>query len=127
MGKVERFEDLKVWQKSRDLVKELYITYRTEKFKKDYSLIEQTKRASISIMANISEGFARRTYKEFINFLGMSHASAAELQSHLYIAFDQGYINGDDFQKLYKEAEEISKMIQSLSKYLKTLPKSFNS
>lgn len=72
-------------------------------------------------MANIAEGFARRTSKEFVNFLGIAHASVAELQSHLYVALDQNCFDQQKFQKLYNEAEEISKMIQGLSKYLKQL------
>lgn len=121
MSKIRRFEDIKAWQKARELVKEVYRVCRVESFKRDYSLIDQIRRASISIMANIAEGFARRTSKEFINFLGMAHASAAEMQSHLYVALDQSYITGEKFQKLYSEAEEISRMIQGFSKYLRSL------
>lgn len=121
MGKIEKFEDIKAWQRARYLVKESYKICQGESFKKDYSLVDQIRRAAISIMANIAEGFARRTSKEFVNFLGIAHASVAEYQSHLYIAYDQNYIKGEEFQKLYKDAEEISRMIQSLSKYLRSL------
>jgi len=86
---------------------------------KDFNLIDQTRRSAISIMANIAEGFARRTNKEFINFLGIAHASAAELQSHLYVALDQNYISNKDFKLLYNKTEEVSKMIQGFANYLK--------
>ena len=119
MGKIEKFEDIEAWQKARKLVKEVYRVCRIESYKRDYNLVEQAKRVSVSIMANISEGFARRTNKEFINFLGMAHASAAELQSHLYVALDQKYISEEDFKILYSLAEEVSKMIQGLITYLK--------
>lgn len=69
-------------------------------------------------MANIAEGFARRTNKEFINFLGIAHASAAEFQSHLYVALDQNYISNNDFELLYKMAEGTSKLIQGFINYL---------
>jgi len=121
MGKIERFEDIKAWQKARELVKDIYRVCRVEKFRNDYNLIDQTRRAAVSIMANIAEGFARRTSKEFINFLGMAHASAAELQSHLYVAIDQEYISDSDFRIIYETAGEVSKMIQGLSNYLRKL------
>ena len=121
MPKFERFEDIHAWQKSRELVKNSYAIFKKEDFKKDYSLIDQMKRASISVMANIAEGFARRTSKEFINFLGIAHASMAEYQSHLYVSLDQKYISQNEFGQLYGNADEISKMIQGLIKYLRKL------
>ena len=119
MGKIEKFEDIVAWQKARVLVREVYRVCSVENYKKDYNLIDQTRRSAISIMANIAEGFARRTNKEFINFLGMAHASAAELQSHLYVALDQNYISKEDFNVLYNGTEEISKMIQGFANYLR--------
>ena len=119
MGKIERFEDISAWQKARELVKNVYGVCGVESYRKDYSLIDQTRRAGISIMANIAEGFARRTNKDFINFLGIAHASAAELQSHLYVALDQNYISDTDFNSLYKMAEETSKLIQGFINYLR--------
>jgi len=119
MAKIEKFEDIKAWQKARDLVKEVYRVCGVERYKKDYNLIDQTRSSAISIMANIAEGYARRTNKEFINFLGMAHASAAELQSHLYVALDQRYISDQDFRVLYSLAGEVSKMIQGFISYLK--------
>lgn len=118
-GKINRFEDIEAWQKARNLVKRVYGVCRVESYKKDYNLIDQTRRAAISVMANIAEGFARRTDREFINFLGMAHASAAELQSHLYVALDQNYISERDFKELYSLADEVSRMIQGFITYLK--------
>lgn len=113
-------EDIEAWQKARLLVSEIYLVCNPEKFHKDYNLIDQTRRSAVSIMSNIAEGFARRTSKEFINFLTIAHASAAEVQSHLYIAFDQKYISPTKFSTLYKKIDEISKMIQGFINYLKT-------
>ena len=119
MGKIERFEDIEAWQKAREVVKEVYKTCRVQGFRNDYSLTDQIKRSAVSIMANIAEGFARRTNKEFINFLGIAHTSAAELQSHLYVALDQEYISDSDFSKIYNDAEEVSKMVLGCMNYLK--------
>jgi len=119
MGKIERFEDIVAWQKARRLVQEIYRICNIQNYNKDYGLIDQTRRAAISIMANVAEGFARRTKKEFINFLGIAHASAAELQSHLYVALDQGYISNDEFKFIYTMVDEVSRIIQGFIKYLK--------
>ncbi len=124
MAKIEKFEDIKASKKARILVKEVYKISCVKKYRSDYSLIDQTKRSSISIMANIAEGFARRTKREFINFLGIAHGSAAELQSHLYIALDQKHITRSNFNSLYKNVEEVSKMIQGFSNYLRNPEKS---
>ena len=69
-------------------------------------------------MANIAEGYGRRSKKEFINFLNISHGSAAEIQCHLYIALDQNYINQKEFEYLYQKTEEVSKMIQGFINFL---------
>jgi len=129
MAKIERFEDIEAWKKARILVRRVYEFTRVESFRKDYNLIDQMRRSAISIMANIAEGFARRTHKEFINFLGMAHGSAAELQSHLYVALDQNYLLNKDFNELYTSADEVSKLIQGFSNYLRNLrtPKPLNS
>ena len=119
MAKIERFEDIEAWKKARILVKRVYEVTRVESFRKDYNLIDQMRRSAISIMANIDEGFARRTHNEFINFLGMAHGSTAELQSHLYIALDQNYLLDKDFNEFYTSADEASKLIQGFSNYLR--------
>ncbi|MBS4015750.1 MAG: four helix bundle protein [Candidatus Latescibacteria bacterium] len=119
MAKIERFEDIEAWKKARVLTNKIYGICRTDNFRKDYDLINQMKRASVSVMANIAEGFARRTNKELINFLGMAHGSVAELQSHLYVALDQKYLARKDFSILYDEANGVSKLIQGFVNYLK--------
>ena len=116
--KIEKFEDIETWKEARDIVNCVYRVCRVIELEKDYSLSDQIKRAAISIMANIAEGFSRRGNKEFIQFLFISKASAAELQSHLYVALDQHYINDDIFNELYEKAEKIQRMISNLIKYL---------
>jgi len=118
MGKINRFEDIQAWQKARKLNKDIYDITNNSHLSKDFSLRDQIRRASVSIMANIAEGFGRRSKKEFSNFLNMSHGSAAEVQCHLYVALDQNYISQQDFQVLYDTVDEVSKMIQGFMKYL---------
>lgn len=118
MAKFERFEDIVAWQKARVLVSEIYKTSSDGKFSKDYGLKDQIRRAAVSIMSNIAEGFARRTNKEFARFLYISHGSVAEVQSLLYVALDQHYINETIFKTLYAACDEISKMISGLISYL---------
>lgn len=119
MSKINRFEDLICWQKARELIKIIYLITRYDKFYRDYDLKSQILRASYSIMLNISEGFGRRTHKEFKNFLFFSHGSANEVQSALYIALDQKYIDEKEFKHVYLLCDEIAKIISGLIKSLK--------
>ena len=119
MAGFQRFEDIKAWQKARELTKEIYLTTSDNLFAKDFGLRDQIRRASVSIMANIAEGFGRRTNKDFANFLVISHASAAETQSHLYIALDLNYISSEKFTELYQLLDEISRMTMALCQHLR--------
>ena len=118
MTTIKRFEDIGIWQKARELVKDIYTITASGSFAKDFSLRDQIRRAGVSIMLNIAEGFARKTDKEFAQFLVQAHGSSAEVQSALYIALDQEYIKKDKFDELYNKTEEISKMLTSFSQYL---------
>lgn len=91
MPKIERFEDIQAWQKARELVKEVYSVSNDGSFSKDFGLRDQIRRAAVSIMLNIAEGFARKTTREFSQFLVIAHGSAAEVQAALYVAIDQKY------------------------------------
>jgi len=86
------FEELQIWQKARELVKAIYKLSMTDKFKKDYSLVDQIRRSSVSIMSNIAEGFERGSNTEFIQFLYIAKGSAGEVRTQLYIAYDLKYI-----------------------------------
>jgi four helix bundle protein len=120
MGKIEKFEDIKAWQKARELVREIYLVSEEEKFKKDFALKEQIRKSAISVVSNIAEGFARRTNKEFVQFLYVSHGSLAEIEAQLYLGHDLGYLDINKFNSLYGSCYEISKMIMGLIKYLST-------
>jgi len=119
--KITRFEDLECWQQARKLVIMVYDAIRQSRsFQNDYRLKDQSIGAAISVMGNIPEGFVRRSNKEFIQFLFISVSSAAELQSHMYVAMDQHYVTKEIFDNIYRQAEKTAKMISGLITYLRT-------
>ena len=115
---VTRFEDLDVWKGARLLVKEIYQFTFDKSFNQDFALRDQVRRSAISIMANIAEGFERKSNKEFIQFLRYSVASAAETKSHLYVALDLSYITQDQFDKSRNQIDMLSKQLKSFIKHL---------
>ncbi len=119
MGKVKRFEDLEAWKKARELTDAIHGISSQGPFKKNYVLRDQIRRASISVMANVSEGFERDGDKEFIQFLAMAKGSCGEVRSHLYVALDQGYITQGEFDEISEKSEKTSKIIYGLMKYLR--------
>ncbi len=119
MSKILRFEDLEAWKISRDLTKEIYRISTSEKFARDYGLRDQIRRAAVSIMSNVAEGFERDGDKEFVQFLYIAKASCGEVRSQLYVAFDQTYIVETDFDSISAKAIENSRVISGLIKYLK--------
>ena len=118
MSAFQRFEDIEAWQKARELTKAIYAMSNDGQFARDFGLRDQVRRASVSIMSNIAEGFGRGGNKEFIQFLSTAKGSASEVQAQLYVALDAGYINQDQFQKLYSETEATARMIAGLLRYL---------
>ena len=120
--KFTRFEDLECWQEARSLVNLVYKVTKGKEFKKDLRLSGQIQAAATSTMANIAEGLVRRSDREFTQFLYISMSSAAEVQSHLYIALDQGYIDQDQFNIIYEQANKTARIISGLIKYLRTNP-----
>ena len=112
--KIERFEDLIAWQKARELTKQIYDVTRTNPFSKDFGLKDQIRRASVSVMSNIAEGFDRGGRAEFHRFLVIAKGSCAEVRSQLYIASDIGYIDQKCFDELYSLVSEISRIIGGL-------------
>ena len=120
MAKINRFEELDVWQLARQLSDDIYWLTQTGAFSKDFELKNQINRASGSIMDNIAEGFGRANRAEFIQFLGYSLGSGTEVKSQLYRAFDRHHIDEKCFNELYGRADRIGKMlfglVQSLNK-----------
>lgn len=120
MAGFRRFEDIVAWQKARETNRLIYKMTGEGNFSKDFDLRSQIRRASTSIMANIAEGFGRRSDKEFANFLNIAHASTYEVQSHLYVALDLNYVGKDDFADLYSRLEEICRMTHALGQKLRS-------
>ena len=118
MSTFKRFEDIEAWQKSREITRLIYAITKAGEFARDFGLRDQIRRASVSIMANIAEGFARRTDKDFANFLNVSRSSVAEVQSHLYVALDLEYVAAADFESVYAKLDEVSRMIFGLVRHL---------
>ncbi len=118
MTTVKRFEDLHVWQSTREFVKLIYRVTNQEKFIGDFALKDQIRRAASSIMHNIAEGFGAGSDSEFIRFLGYARRSGTETQSQLYIALDEEYLSQDQFDDLYSRSTQILKQINSLIGYL---------
>ena len=123
MAGFKKFEDIMAWQKARQATKLIYQITSGGDFSRDFGLRDQIRRASVSIMANIAEGYGRRSDKEFSNFLNIAHGSIAETQSHLYVALDLNYLPQNDFGKIYNLLDEISRMLMSLTQHLRKMPK----
>ncbi len=118
MATIERFEDLKVWQGARVLANLTYRASSLPNFQKDFVLRDQVRRAVVSILSNIAEGFERNSPKEFVHFHSIAKGSAGELRAQLYLSFDQNYIDKNQFKELYDNVTTISKMLSSLMTYL---------
>ncbi|MEH2289256.1 four helix bundle protein [Nostoc sp.] len=121
--KIETFEDLKVWQKGIDLVKQIYLRTKEGELSKDFGLRDQLRRASVSIPTNIAEGFERYSRKEYLNFLNIAKGSAGEVRSLLRVALEVGYLDQPTYTQLSNQAIELSRMlsnqIQSINQSLK--------
>ncbi|MBC8174920.1 MAG: four helix bundle protein [Candidatus Marinimicrobia bacterium] len=118
MGKITRFEDLICWQKARELVNKIYSITKTGSLSQDYGLKDQLRRAAISSMTNIAEGFARYHQKEFIRFLDISQSSASEVKSLLYVVLDQNYLDKDTVSSIQNKAGEVQALTLGLLKYV---------
>jgi len=119
--KIDHFEDLECWREARKLVNMVYNTIRSSKpFQADYHLVGQSTGAAISIMNNISEGWASQSNPEFIKFLTYSRRSCAEVQNCFYVAFDQEYITENILKKIYNQATKVIMIIDGLLRYLRS-------
>jgi len=119
MAMIHTFEDIEVWQKARKLSKMIYEYTKYDAFKKDYGLCDQIRRAAVSVMSNIAEGFDRSGNKEFIQFLFIAKGSTAEIESQLYVAFDNGYINKGQFMEATSLTSTVKSLLSGFIRYLK--------
>src|SRR3989344_2824523 len=114
-----KFEDIPVWSEAKNFVNDIYnLIFTHQKLQKDYSLVDQLKRASYSIMLNVAEGFERGSNKEFANFLNIAKGSAGEVRSILYILRDNKYVEENVFTELYSKIDYISANLANFRKFL---------
>ncbi len=114
LKKIERFEDFSAWQRARELTREVYEATSFGNFARDFGLKDQIRRAAVSIMSNIAEGFERGRASEFHQFLSIAKGSCAELRSQLYVALDADYLTPERFEQLMAEAAETGQIIGGL-------------
>ena len=117
MATFKRFEEIESWKRARKLTNKVYQVSRQGDFARDFTL--QVRRACISIMSNIAEGYDRSGTKEFVQFLSTAKGSAAEVRCQLYIALDQGYIDKNEFTELVGATLETQCLIGGLMNYLR--------
>ena len=116
---VQQFEDLEVWKDARRLTRAIYHITQAEKFSKDFALRDQIRRATVSIMSNIAEGFERGGNQEFCQFLYVAKGSCGEVRSQLHIALDQNYISRSELDQLADSFKRLSSTISNFIAYLK--------
>ena len=124
MSTITRFEEIEAWQTARELTKLICSLTEEGKFSRDFGLKDQIRRASVSVMSNISEGFESQTQAQFIRYLGLAKASAGEVRSQLYVCKDLEYITQDQFTKGFAMAEKASRQIARFVSYLESHPRS---
>ena len=120
---IKKFEDIIAWQEARKLVKMVYELTSIGNFSKDFGLRDQIRRASVSTMTNIAEGFDCESNIEFARFLVIARRSSVEVQSLLYAAFDVGYIDENTLKAYYDQAYKTKGLINALKRSLKTQAK----
>ncbi len=118
MAKTEKFEDLEIWNKSREICIDIETLFETTNLGKRFSMKDQMDRSSGSIMDNIAEGFERNGNREFVNFLSFSKGSCGELKSQLYRALDKNLISQSEFDNLSVKIELVKNKIGAFMKYL---------
>ncbi|GIV99697.1 MAG: hypothetical protein KatS3mg058_1101 [Roseiflexus sp.] len=117
ISRIERFEDLEAWQQARKLVNTVYNLSDVGAFARDFTLRDQRRRAAVSIMSNIAEGFESRTQSLSIERLGRAKASCGEVRSQLYLAYNRQYVSGEVFEQTLAQAESASRLIHGLIRY----------
>jgi four helix bundle protein len=118
MAKIENFEDIEAWKNARELARQIYAISSEGPFARDFGLRDQIRRAAVSVMSNIAEGFERGGDVEFRRFLAIAKGSAGEVKAQLYVALDAGLIDKVQFELLYKKATETAKLIGGFMRYL---------
>jgi four helix bundle protein len=116
---VKAFEELEVWKEARRLTQRIYQLTKNENFSKDFALRDQIRRAAVSVMSNVAEGFERGGNQELVQFLYVAKASCGEVRSQVYVALDQSYVTGAEVDELTNSFKRLSSMISNLIAYLR--------
>jgi len=119
MATIKSFEEIEAWQISRELTRAVYACTNRRLFARDFGLRDQIRRAAVSVMSNIAEGFERGGNSEFVQFLAIAKGSAGEVESQLYVAFDQSYITDEEFQSLREKTSSVKKILAGFMNYLR--------
>jgi four helix bundle protein len=120
MAKINRFEDIEAWKTGRELVRNIYRVTAAGSFARDHGLRDQIRRAALSVISNIAEGFERRGEKEFAHFLGQARGSCGEVRCQLYVAFDLGYVTTPEFDSLHRLCDSTGRQLTGLLRYLRS-------
>ncbi len=118
MSTFRRFEDIEAWKLARMLANRIYDVTSEAGFSRDFALRDQIRRASISVVSNIAEGYERDGDREFLQFLFVAKGSCGEVRAQLYLAHDRSYLSDDQFREIHAKAVELSRVIAGLIKYL---------
>jgi len=124
MAAIKRFEEIHAWQTAREITRQVYKLSDQGQFGRDFGFRDQIRRAAISVMPNIAEGFESNTQGLFIKYLGYAKASSGEVRSQLSIAYDLGYISKDQFNFLVELTQKCSSQVYKFMMYLKYEPNS---
>lgn len=122
MTTAKRFEELEVWQNAKDLTNLVYKVSTDGAFARDFGLRDQMRRAAVSIMSNIAEGFESQAQATFIKYLKHAKGSAGELRAQLYTTRDQGYVSEGNFSEIFSLAEICSRQLARFIQYLESQP-----
>ncbi len=125
MTTIKRFEDIEAWKTARELVNDVYRLTRKNDFSRDYGLKDQIRRAAVSVVSNIAEGFESRTQALFIDYLGRAKGSAGEVRAQLYLSLDFGYITQEEFEITQDLADKASRQLYRFIAYLKSKPNTY--
>ncbi len=120
MPTIQRFEDLRVWQESRELVQQVYQLTAGFPRQETFGLSSQMRRAAVSVMSNIAEGFERGSNTEFVQFLYIARSSSGEVRSQCYVASDMKYGTEAEIQEIRDRCERLARRLRAFIDYLKS-------
>ncbi len=121
---IQRFEDLVIWRVSLHLTKHVYDFTRKPAFSRDFGLVDQLRRAIVSVSSNIVEGFEKNNINEFARYLRIAKGSVGEVRNQLYIAYAAGYISQEEQNTLDTKLSELGRQIGAFIVYLQKVQKS---